>query len=226
MKKKTGFIAFIPADIISKDNIIHGSQRNKISPTALSRVTKDFITSIGGDCSKIHTSYAYAYRACKSNVTAESRKIIDNWEVPNKCVIHYDGKLMEALDSSSKEERFPVIVSGDFGTKLLGVPTLRHDLKGTYGSTACKAVIELLEKWKCKDSVFGLVFDTPYTNTGHISGVCICIERALNRPLLWLACRHHVGETVIRHIWNALEIEKSSGPTTTIFHQLSKLGLT
>ena len=73
---------------------------------------------------------------------------------------------MEALDKSCKEERFPIVVSGDFGTKLLGIPTLGHDLKGRYGSIAAAEVINQLEKWKCKDSVFGMVFDTPYSNIG------------------------------------------------------------
>ena len=222
LKKKPGFNAFIPVDIMAKKRIIQGAQRNKISPTALSRMTKDFVASIGGDCDKINSSYSYAYNACKSNVMAESDNIKVNWEVPNKCVIHYDGKMMEALDCSSKEERFPVLVSGTFGTKLLGVPTLGHGLKGKYGATACAAVIKLLEEWKCKDSVFGMVFDTPKTNIGRLSGVCISIERALDRPLLWLACRHHVGETIIRNIWIAVGIEKLSGPKTTIFNNLSQ----
>ena len=222
-KQKTGFYAFIPADVMANENFIRGAQRNKITPTTLSRMTKDFVTSVGGDISKINSSYSYAYNACKVNAVKTSGKIRNTWQVPSKCVLHYDGKLMEALDKSCKEERFPVVVSGGFGTKLLGVPTLGHNLKGKYGSTASAAVMELLEKWQCKDSIFGMVFDTPKTNIGQISGVCISIERLLNRPLLWLACRHHVGETIIRWVWNDLAIEKSSGPKTAVFQKLSEV---
>ena len=143
------------------------------------------MTSIGGECFKINTSYSYAYnKACKVKKKLSSDNIKENWTEPAKCIVHHDGKLMEALDKSCKEERFPIVVSGDFGIKLLGIPTLGHDLKGRYGSTAAAEVINKLDKWKCKDSVFGMVFDTPYSNIGHLTRAYISIERSLGRPLL------------------------------------------
>ena len=59
---------------------------------------------------------------------------------------HYDGKLMEQLGSKTKEERFSIIFSGAFGTKVFGVLSIGHNLRGGYGETAAKAVIDHLEK--------------------------------------------------------------------------------
>ena len=74
--------------------------------------------------------------------------------------------------------------SEDSSTKLLGVPKL---LSGT-GKETANAVIALLESWDIgTDTVTA-------SNTGHYSGACVLLENLLERPLLWLACRHHIFE--------------------------------
>ena len=133
-----------------------------------------------------------------------------------------DGKLIEQLDSKTKEERFPIIVSSIFGTKVFGVLSIGHNLWGRYRDTAAKAVIDHLEKWNCKSAVFSRWFDTPNTNIGQIKGFCITIEKMLGKSLLCLACRHHIGETIILHVWVLCEIEKSNAPTRTLFTNLVK----
>ena len=44
--------------------------------------------------------------------------------------------LMEQLGSKTKEERFPIIVSGIFRKKVFGVLSIGHNLRGRYGETA------------------------------------------------------------------------------------------
>ena len=82
--------------------------------------------------------------------------------------------------------------------------------------------MDYLEKWNCKSAVFGMVFYTPNTNIGQIKGVCITIDRMLSKSLLWLACRHHIGETIIHHVWVSCEIEKSTAPIPIVFTHLVK----
>ena len=53
---------------------------------------------------------------------------------------------MEQLGLKTKEERFQIIVSGVFGTKVFGVLSIGHNLRDGYGETAAKAVIDHLEK--------------------------------------------------------------------------------
>ena len=66
--------------------------------------------------------------------TSECIKIL--WKIPSKCIFHYDGKLMEQLGSKTREERFPIIGSGNFGGKMFGVLSIGHNLRGRYGETA------------------------------------------------------------------------------------------
>ena len=49
-----------------------------------------------------------------------------------------------------------------------------------------------------------MVFDTTASNTRHISGACISLQKELDRPLLWFACRRHVGEVMFANCWNSL----------------------
>ena len=42
-----------------------------------------------------------------------------------------------------------------------------------------------------------MVFDTTYSNTGHLTAACIAIQGRLRWHLLWSGCRHQVGELII-----------------------------
>lgn len=46
------------------------------------------------------------------------------------------------------------------------------------------------------------------------------MQRELGKHLLWIACRHHVGEVILTHVWDALKVEVSKGPEITIFDRL------
>ena len=46
-----------------------------------------------------------------------------------------------------------------------------------------------------KPAIFiGIVFDTTSTNSGWRKGVAIHLQQILGKPLLELACRHHIAE--------------------------------
>ena len=42
---------------------------------------------------------------------------------------------------------------------------------------------------------------------GAISAACVSVQEKLERPLLWAACPHHIGEVVLTWIWMSLLIE-------------------
>ncbi|RXG55605.1 hypothetical protein Avbf_09894, partial [Armadillidium vulgare] len=52
---------------------------------------------------------------------------------------------------------------------------------------------------------------------GQHTAACVCLQRELDRPLLWFACRRHVGEVMLSDCWDSLNIEASSGPNISIF---------
>ncbi|RXG59118.1 hypothetical protein Avbf_18357 [Armadillidium vulgare] len=62
-----------------------------------------------------------------------------------------------------------------------------------------------------------MVFDTASSNTGQHTTACVCLQWELDRPLLWFACRRHVGEVMLSDCWDSLNIEASSGPNISIF---------
>ena len=99
-------------------------------------------------------------------------------------------------------------ILGAGGVKLLGVPKLPHKSREKVWPHISAATKDLLDTWNCTDSVAGMVFDTTRSNTGVISGACISILTALDLPLLWFACRHHVREVLLTHVWRLLAHHK------------------
>ena len=124
---------------------------------------------------------------------------------------------MSTLYGVGVEERLPVLVSGLNGVKLLGVPVVKFVKGEKAGPKIAQATYDLLDQWQCKDNVKCMVFDTTSVNTGAISAGCISLQTSLNKKLLWLACRHHIGERVLLHAWNSLEIEDSRSPNSSLF---------
>ena len=101
-------------------------------------------------------------------VEQEADRVRQEWTPPAVGVVHWDGKLMPSLQGGpSKEDRFPVLVSGTGGTKLLGAPALPKGLgKGETGGAIADATVALLQEWEAEDSIAGMSFDTTSANTG------------------------------------------------------------
>ena len=72
---------------------------------------------------------------------------------------------MSTLTGGRKEERLPVLLSGEGDTKLLGMPALQQLQKGdAMGSAIAGASLALLQE--CCESVKAMCFDTTASNTG------------------------------------------------------------
>lgn len=95
---------------------------------------------------------------------------------------------------------------------MIGIPPMGD----ATGVSQKDAVIKMVEDWKVKDKVIGLVFDTTASNTGIRNGCAVLIEKDINRSLLWLACRHHVYEVHMKNIWQDLS-GKTVGPDEQLF---------
>ena len=59
--------------------------------------------------------------------------------------------------------------------------------------------MELLDQFEITDKFHGCVFNTTNSNTGKQKGVWIKLATEVDRPLLLLACRHHVYERHVVH---------------------------
>ncbi|KAG0709947.1 hypothetical protein GWK47_023793 [Chionoecetes opilio] len=135
-------------------------------------------------------------------------------EVP--LVLHWDGKLLPSLaDGRSLEERVAVLVSEEDTEELLGVPV---SADGT-GQVVAETVLKLVRESSLEGNIIGMALDTTAANTGMVQGACIRIERALEKPLVWLACRHHILEVVLKDVFEAC-MGPSSGPNIALFKRL------
>lgn len=111
--------------------------------------------------------------------------------------VHWDGKLMESIEFKEKRERLPVKITNEGMEQLLGVP----ELEDSTGLSASDAVYDLLEEWKQLDNVQCCCFDTTSTNTGCWQGAAVRLEQRLGRSLLYLPCRHHISEVILRAVF-------------------------
>lgn len=64
-------------------------------------------------------------------------------------------------------------------------------------------------------------FDTTASNTGINKGAAYLLEKKLKRDLLFLPCRHHISELLIRAVFE-LNFGKTAAPEVLIFNRFSK----
>jgi len=171
-----------------------------------------------GDSSESHSLPSKSTVHCRrQNLRKEAAQQIKELYKATKSVVHWDGKLLpDVTGSASLIDRLPVLVTSavDGDSKLLGVSAL---LSGTGRDTA-EAVLQQLKSWQCDSVIIGMCFDTTASNTGRLSGACQLLENALNRNLLWLACRHHMHEILLSDVFTIC-FGPSSGPEVILFNR-------
>lgn len=132
--------------------------------------------------------------------------------------VHWDGKAMRKFSSKCKEERLAVYVTGEKVEKQLGIPKIRN---GT-GEAQASAVFQLINEWKISENIEFLSFDTTAANTGIRNGACQLIAKKMKKPLIWLACRHHVFELIVACAFSATVEKNTLGPEIVIFQKFQK----
>ena len=122
-------------------------------------------------------------------------------------------------NNSVKEERLPILVGNSEKVKLLGAAKWNKGdgADGNTGNLVATAALSLIEKFDCKKEIKALSFDTTKANTGHNTAANIKIQETLDCSLLWLACRHHVGEIIAGDVYKSLNIEIQKSPESTLF---------
>ena len=118
--------------------------------------------------------------------------------------VHWNGKIVSAVDGGPAVDRLPVLVSGDGMEKLLAVPSLPNGA----GEATANGVVTTLEDWGVENRVVPLSFDTTASNTGLVSGG--------GHDVLHLACRHHIYELVCEKAFTTC-FGPSSGPEIQLF---------
>ena len=141
-------------------------------------------------------------------------------------VLHFDSKIVAHIEETMKQkvtrDRIAVsVTSPEFGHKedlLLGVvPTYS-------GKAADQALViqNLVEHFELPDQIFAICTDTTATNTGRKEGAVMILTRVLQKPLLWLMCRHHIYEIHMAHAYKAITRQESQAPGKTLYLNFKK----
>ena len=110
---------------------------------------------------------------------------------------------MPSLSSKSiSVKRLTVVVGNTHELKLLGVPAYQPGTDRKAGDIQADLTVDLLTLPKCGSSVVNITFDTTALNTGHGTAACVTIQQRLGRALLWSACRHHIAEAILSHVFD------------------------
>src|SRR5215469_9960870 len=127
-------------------------------------------------------------------------------------VLHWDSKLLPGILNKGSVERLAVLISCGEEEQLIGVP----ELENSKGITQAKAVFSELEQWGAVGNIKGMCFDTTAVNTGRLNGTCVLLEQLLEKNLLYLPCRHHILEVVLKSIFDC-KMGSTTGPQPEIF---------
>lgn len=134
----------------------------------------------------------------------------------NGLVVHWDGKLLPDITNIENVDRLPIIATQEDSEQLLGLP---KQSSGT-GAEIASAVFNHIQSWKLEDKVQEICFDTTSTNTGQFNGAAVLLEKLMNRTLMYLPCRHHIYELVLKYVFLKKVLNSTTvGPRITIFHK-------
>ena len=97
---------------------------------------------------------------CRNEIVQKLKK-----DFKPDCVLtlHWDGKIVQKLDSKDPQDRQAIVVTGETTAQLLGCPKVPN---GT--AEAIKVVVmEEVEEWDILEKIKALSFDTTTVNSGN-----------------------------------------------------------
>ena len=146
---KTGGNLVLQKDFVQNKILVAASRRLKISPSGFKHFMKTLVQVGEGNPEAYNLSYSYIDKSFRNFSQQVSETIKQDWVPPSKCLVHWDEKITKCLDGSDNEKRMAITVSGIKEVKLLGVLSLRSNLRGKFGATASGAMKKELDSWNC-----------------------------------------------------------------------------
>ena len=229
-KKKNTVLIELPKDILNSPDVCSMLDRtattSRIAVGVISSVIKaGKIAGKDADLSHFTLSRSSLERKRVNNRSLVMEQVMEEFKEkkPEHAALHWDGKLIKNVTGVLQEHE-SILVSGApyfVEGKLLSVTKL-EDEDGNPTSTGeaqAQAVLEEIERWGLRDNVKALVFDTTASNSGVKKGATVRLMKELGRPVLFLACRHHVCELIAKSCWYAL-FEEDLGPENKFFSQI------
>jgi len=193
--------------------------RTKTTPREAMHIVAPALRAAGVDIDTLSLSTSSIYRARKTVRTSLAQTQKEQFVPTTPLIAHFDGKLLPDNDGRTDElvDRMPIVVSGLNVEKLLAIPKLPVSTGELMGN----AVVQTLQDWKDVPYwLAGLCFDTTSSNTGVNTGAITIIQRAFDKRLLFLACRHHILEIISSAVFD--QFFKSSGPQIALFSRFKE----
>ncbi|XP_074111077.1 uncharacterized protein LOC141535152 [Cotesia typhae] len=197
----------VPKIDIMTPELAAALDRANVTSRMATYIIAALLSSLNIDCASVNFSHVTIHRAREKFRKEAALNLKTNLETDNY-VLHFDGKLLSDITGTEQVDRLPIIL----------VPKLES---GT-GQNQASAIIKTVKQWDINtDNIKALCSDTTASNTGIRNGACVLVEKALSRKLLYLPCRHHIFEIVLR---SAFEVywPASSGPNVPIYQRFKK----
>lgn len=188
--------------------------RCKVSDRNATRILIGTIEALGENPDEFKVSKTTIHERRKEFRQKYTEKILERINITEEeaVVVHWDGKLLPDLLKTEQTERIAVLISYGENEQLLGVPKADRST----GEEQALAVYECLEEWGVSHTIKAMCFDTTASNTGRLKGACTILEHMLGRELLYLACRHHILEVMLRGVFEC-KFGPTTGPQPDIF---------
>ena len=189
------------------------------------KLTATFLKAGGVDLKNVSLSQPTIFRQRKNKVASRAGEIKDKIKKFTKnnegmfLVCHWDGKVIKLI-TGKKEERLAIALScpNEIPGQFLASPVV-PDGKG---KSMAKAVFDIGTEYGLISQMEAMVFDTTASNTGVYKGSGSIFEKMIKKPLLWIACRHHVPELHIKHASEVLR-GPSKGPDDPLFKRFKEI---
>lgn len=170
------------------------------------------VNSLVVNRTSIH-NYREKLRECKAQ---NIKKVFKDVQL-KATVLHWDGKLLQNLVKREILDRLPVVITDGSEEQMLGIP----ELESGSGAAQVDAIHEVLDDWGLCDRIKALCCDTTASNLGQWKGAAVLMEKKLEKELLWLPCRHHVFELVLRCVFEC-KMPPTSGPSVPLFKRFKE----
>lgn len=205
-----------PKNIFTSPEVVGALDRVNLPDRGAAFVTGAVAQALGHDISDLTFSRSSIRRSRRHTRQIQDEEARKKFHAAGPLLLHWDGKMLQEMGGKTVE-RVAILVTGQGFEKLLGIPSAARST----GEAQAAACLELLESWKIRDEVVGLVFDTTASNTGLHKGACVRIEEGLGRELAMLACRHHVLEIVLSDVFRVV-FGDTGGPEVALFKRFQK----
>ena len=185
----------------------------KLSDRDAVRVLAATVEALNLDTQKYVLNHTSIYQQRRKFRQERYNEYREHFQFPDDSflVIHWDGKMFSKRRGTEKVDRQAVIATWGKEEQLPGIPD-----SGGKGSEIADVVFAALVDWGINEAVMALGCDTTSTNTGLENGACVNLEKYLKRELLYLPCRHHIYEVILKGVFDKI-MGPTSGPEVLFF---------